>query len=123
MWLHSTLCTYVRISRIPRTVHDTITLTELRQQLFVLADRVIETGEPLVIERRGVRLRLARDDASENQVGRLAKLRPRAQSVVIGAPLDPHESPARWDGAALPKVAEPAAPRWSSKRKAGKPHA
>ncbi len=76
----------------------TISITELRQRLFQLADRVVETGEPLVIERRGVRLKLVREDAAGPKGSRMAKLVPRKQSVVIGPPLDPHESPAEWGG-------------------------
>lgn len=84
-----------------------ISLTELRQRLFQLADRVAETGEPLVIVRNGVRLKLIREDGpSERSGGRLARLVKR--NVVVGPPLDPHESPAEWSGEAL-KVAEPAA--------------
>lgn len=85
-----------------------ISITELRQRLFQLADHVAATGEPLVIERRGVCLRLVRDDAAPQAGGRLARLTPRRQSVVVGPPLDPHESPAQWVPA-WPKVAEPGA--------------
>ena len=69
-----------------------ISLTELRQRLFQLADHVADTGEPLVIVRNGVRLKLVREDAS----------------VVVGPPLDPRESPAEWSGESS-KVAEPKA--------------
>jgi len=82
----------------------TITLTELRQRLFQLADHVAATGEPLVIMRNGVRLRLIREDAVPESPGRLSRLVKR--SIVIGAPLDPHESPAEWSGD-VSKVAEP----------------
>lgn len=90
-----------------------ISITELRQNLFQLADQVAETGEPLLIERRGVRLQLVREEAAAaKQGGRLSRLVPREQSVVIGPPLDPHESPAEWSGELYPKgypqVAEPA---------------
>jgi antitoxin (DNA-binding transcriptional repressor) of toxin-antitoxin stability system len=71
----------------------TISLTELRQRLFQLADHVVDTGEPLVVTRRGVRLRLVREDAVPEK-GRLANLKPR--HAVIGPPLDPQESPALW---------------------------
>lgn len=81
---------------------SSISLTELRQRLFQLADRVAETGEPLVIVRNGVRLRLVREDL-ETGGGRLTRLVKR--SVVVGAPLDPHESPAAWSGDVL-RVAE-----------------
>jgi hypothetical protein len=83
-----------------------ISLTELRQRLFQLADHVADTGEPLVIVRNGVRLNLVREDAKAEGRGRLARLVKR--SVVIGPPLDPHESPAEWSGASS-KVAEPKA--------------
>jgi hypothetical protein len=81
-----------------------VSLTELRQRLFQLADHVVETGEPLVIVRNGVRLRLVREDAIAEGPGRLARLIKR--DVVIGPPLDPQESPAQWSEAAF-QVAEP----------------
>ena len=85
-----------------------ISLTELRQRLFELADRVAESGEPLVIVRNGVRLRLIREEATVAQTkGRLARLVER--DIVIGPPLDPHESPAEWSGELL-RVAEPPKP-------------
>ena len=101
-----------------------ISITELRQRLFQLADRVAETGEPLLIERRGVRLRLVRDDdTTAKKGGRLSRL--VRQDIVVGPPLDPHESPAEWSGELYPKgflrVAEPppgAAPQ--SKKKASR---
>lgn len=91
-----------------------ISITELRQRLFQLADKVVETGEPLLIERRGVRLRLVRDEPDQKQGGRLARLKQRRQSVVVGPALDPHESPAQW-APAWPKVAEPDA-RYAERR-------
>jgi len=97
-------------------VGSTISLTELRQRLFQLADRVAETGEPLLIVRNGVRLRLVREDA-EASGGRLAKLVKR--SVVVGAPLDPHESPAEWTGDIL-RIAEKATKYVARKRSRAK---
>jgi len=90
-----------------------ISLTELRQRLFQLADHVADTGEPLVIMRNGVRLKLVREDAKAEGPGRLARLVKR--SVVVGPPLDPHESPAEWSGESF-KVAEPKADYRAPKR-------
>ena len=90
-----------------------ISLTELRQRLFQLADHVANTGEPLVIMRNGVRLKLVRDDVRAEGPGRLARLVKR--SVVVGPPLDPHESPAEWSGESF-KVAEPKAGYRARKR-------
>ncbi|TAN04406.1 MAG: type II toxin-antitoxin system Phd/YefM family antitoxin [Rhodanobacteraceae bacterium] len=114
--------TYVRTHRL-LAMSAIISITELRQRLFQLADRVVETGEPLVIERRGVRLQLVREDAIAPKGGRLSRLVPRKQSVVVGPPLDPHESPAEWNGELYPgefetKVAEPLPSAWP---KPGKP--
>ncbi|MGH8172983.1 MAG: type II toxin-antitoxin system Phd/YefM family antitoxin [Rhodanobacteraceae bacterium] len=83
---------------------DTITVTELRQRLFQLADHVAATGEPLVIVRNGVRLKLIREEEAPQAIGRLSRLVQR--SIVIGPPLDPHESPAEWTGL-VDQVAEP----------------
>ncbi|MBK7146708.1 MAG: type II toxin-antitoxin system Phd/YefM family antitoxin [Xanthomonadales bacterium] len=80
-----------------------LSLTELRQRLFELADRVLETGEAIIITRRGRKLRIVRDDEASTPYSRLAKL--RLQELEIGPPLDPHESPARWSE--LDRVAEP----------------
>jgi hypothetical protein len=85
-------------------VEASISLTELRQRLFELADRVAESGEPLVIVRNGVRLKLIREPAAAEKGGRLARL--VARDIVIGPPLDPHESPSEWTGEHL-RVAEP----------------
>jgi antitoxin (DNA-binding transcriptional repressor) of toxin-antitoxin stability system len=85
-------------------MNASISLTELRQRLFELADRVVESGEPLVIVRNGVRLRLVREEpVAAEKKGRLARLVER--DIVIGPPLDPHESPAEWSE--LLHVAEP----------------
>lgn len=87
-----------------------LSLTELRTNLFALADHVVESGEPLLIERRGVRLRLVRED-TQVESGRLSRLVP--QSLTVGAPLSPNESPAVWPGVdfsfPISKVAEPLA--------------
>lgn len=96
---------------------SSISLTELRQRLFELADRVAVSGEPLVIMRNGVRLRLIRDEpAASKKTGRLSRLVER--SVVIGPPLDPRESPAEWTGD-LQHVAEPAAAYAAKKPRRG----
>lgn len=76
----------------------TISLTQMRAQLFALADQVVATGEPLIILRNGVRLRLVREDAVPARTSRLRKLVRR--DAVLGAPLLPSESPAQWTGAA-----------------------
>ena len=83
-----------------------VSLTELRQRLFKLADHVAETGEPLVILRNGVRLRLVRDETAEDG-GRLSRLVP--QTAVVGAPLAPDESPAVWSTEPGLKAAESSA--------------
>lgn len=83
-----------------------LTLTELRQRLFKLADQVIDSGEPLIIERRGVRLKLMREDAPASS-SRLKKLVVR--ELVVGEPLRPDESPAVWTESHSPRAAEPRA--------------
>jgi hypothetical protein len=96
----------------------TVSLTELRQRLFELADQVVDTGEPLIVLRRGVRLRLVREDAAGMQGGRLARLKP--QSVVVGPPLQPDESPSAWGPDSALRVAEPSRPWPRTSRKRSK---
>lgn len=73
-----------------------ISLSDMRTRLFKLADQVVATGEPLLIERKGVRLRLIRDDSPTIVRSRLAQLTERV--AVVGEPLSPEESPALWSG-------------------------
>jgi prevent-host-death family protein len=80
-----------------------ISLTELRQRLFQLADQVVDTGQPLIVTRRGVTLRLVREDVVPVE-GFLSRLKKRR--AVIGPPLDPHESPAQWSEESLRRVME-----------------
>jgi hypothetical protein len=89
----------------------TVSLTELRQRLFQLADQVVDTGEPVLIVRHGVRLQLVREGTPAEAGGRLARL--VRQTAMIGSPLAPDESPSSWNADALVKVAE-AAPPWVS---------
>jgi hypothetical protein len=56
------------------------TLTALREKLFEVADRVIETGVPVAIERRGKTLLLT----PQAPAPRLARLRRR--KLIRGAP-------------------------------------
>jgi antitoxin (DNA-binding transcriptional repressor) of toxin-antitoxin stability system len=46
--------------------------SELRQNIYRILDRVLETGEPVIIERKGRLLRIVTDEPP----GRLASLRP-----------------------------------------------
>lgn len=59
---------------------EKLTLTTLRHQLFEVADRVLETGVPVAIERRGKTLLLA----PQAVVPRLARLKRR--KLVKGGP-------------------------------------
>jgi antitoxin (DNA-binding transcriptional repressor) of toxin-antitoxin stability system len=86
-----------------------VSLTELRQRLFQLADRVVETGEPRIVLRHGVRLRLIRDESAVQSGGRRARL--KTQKLWVGAPLQPHESPAQWTELSQLQVAEPSPER------------
>lgn len=95
-----------------------VSLTELRQQLFKLADQVVDTGVPLLIERRGVRLKLVRDDGPAAG-GRLQRLKP--QSLVQGAPLALDESPALWSELPPAKVAQKATAYPTARKSARKP--
>ena len=60
-----------------------ITPSQLRADIYNLIDRVIETGEPLEIERRGVLVRLV----PPREVGWLERL-PRRDDVIVGDPED-----------------------------------
>jgi antitoxin (DNA-binding transcriptional repressor) of toxin-antitoxin stability system len=46
-----------------------LTLTALRKNLFQVADQVLATGEPVIIERHGRRLALVAESAQEADSG------------------------------------------------------
>lgn len=43
---------------------ETLTPSRLRQNLYRILDRVLETGKPAKISRRGKRLRIVRDEGA-----------------------------------------------------------
>lgn len=51
----------------------TTTATDLRSHLFGILDSVITSGEPVYLERKGVRIRISRDDGGS----RLLRLKKR----------------------------------------------
>jgi hypothetical protein len=64
---------------------EKITLTTLRQRLFQVADRVLHTGVPVAIERRGKRLLLAPERVTTSRIANLKRrklIRGDAESLV-----------------------------------------
>lgn len=61
----------------------TVTASQLRQDIYRLLDRVLETGEPLEISRKGRTLRLVREDPAS----RFDVMRTNAE-LVVGDPAD-----------------------------------
>jgi prevent-host-death family protein len=59
-----------------------ISLTTLRQQLFKVVDRIIKTGVPVEISRRGHKLRIVR----VVKTSKLARLTPH--NAIVGNPED-----------------------------------
>jgi len=59
-----------------------ITLTTLRQQLFKAVDRVITTGIPLVITRKGHRLKIVLDEP-KSKLSNISK-----HDCIVGEPED-----------------------------------
>jgi hypothetical protein len=57
-----------------------ITASELRMSVYRLLDQVVETGQPLIVERKGKRLRIVQD----NSAGRLRRLTKR--KCIVGDP-------------------------------------
>lgn len=72
--------TYVRRTVVDMTAP--ITPSQLRQDIYRLMDQVLETGEPLEIERKGRRLRLVADEPDRD---RLSRIRPVAD-LIVGDP-------------------------------------
>lgn len=64
---------------------DAVTPSQMRQDIYRLIDRVLETGEPLVIKRRDRTLRLIPDDLPPDR--RLARIRTNP-NLVVGDPND-----------------------------------
>ena len=55
-----------------------LTASQLRANVYVLLDKVLETGKPLLIERKGKRLRIV----PEERVSKLSRLVERSDFIV-----------------------------------------
>jgi hypothetical protein len=80
----------------------TITLTRLRRELFTVADTVLATGVPVVIERNGQRLRLIADSVKpKKKKSKLDNLVPHPEAMVYPDELLPSawelEGKAEWE--------------------------
>jgi len=75
------LDTYVR--HIVALMNAPVTPSQLRQDVYRLIDRVLETGQPLEIRRRGQRLRLVPDAP----VDRLSRIQVNPD-LIVGDPED-----------------------------------
>lgn len=60
-----------------------MTASKLRQDIYRILDQVLETGEPVIVERNGRRLRIIADEAP-SRLGTLV----RRPDVVIGDSAD-----------------------------------
>lgn len=65
----------------------TITASQLRQDVYQLLDRVLETGEPLAITRKHRRLLITRAPMTPPSGDKLAHL-PAHPDYIVGAPED-----------------------------------
>lgn len=64
---------------------EPVTPSQMRQDIYRLIDRVLETGEPLTIKRHDRTLRLVPDDPPPG--GRLGRIRTNPD-VIVGDPED-----------------------------------
>ncbi|PAS99859.1 MAG: hypothetical protein BSR46_05945 [Candidatus Dactylopiibacterium carminicum] len=62
---------------------ESVSLTTLRQNIFQIADQVLATGEPVVIERHGQRLVLAPEKPPRLRVEELPR-----RYAIVGDPED-----------------------------------
>ena len=60
----------------------TVTASSLRGDIYRLLDSVVETGEPLVVKRKGQQLRVSRED-QPSKLSRLVK-----HECIVGDPED-----------------------------------
>lgn len=56
-----------------------MTASKLRQDIYRILDQVLETGEPVIVERRGKRIRIAAEE-TPSRIGSLV----RRPDVVVG---------------------------------------
>lgn len=66
----------------------TISITELRANIYNVVDTIIETGEPVEIERHGIKLRIITVDTQLSlKKDKLSRLIPR-KDIMVGDPND-----------------------------------
>lgn len=64
-----------------------MTASKLRQDIYRVLDHVLATGEPVVIERHGRRLRIVAEDNADERGDKLQRLVHRPEAI-IGDPDD-----------------------------------
>jgi hypothetical protein len=62
---------------------EPLSLTALRKRLFEVVDRVLDTGVPAVVERRGRRVLIVAEDRTGSRLARL-----RRRQGIVGDPDD-----------------------------------
>jgi antitoxin (DNA-binding transcriptional repressor) of toxin-antitoxin stability system len=70
------------------------TATDLRAHLYEVLDHVVLTGEPVIIERKGVELCLARKPQAKRKSKRVKKL----ANLIVGDPDDLIHMEWPWSG-------------------------
>lgn len=66
-----------------------MTITGLREDIYNTIDRVIETGVPVVVERKGKKVKIVpeTEHVSENIFKKLSRLKPH-NNAIVGDPED-----------------------------------
>lgn len=67
-----------------------ISVTKLRKELFKVMDQVANSGQPVFVERNGVRIKISRDE--ENKLSKIERMRNYKGPSVLKVPIEEIEN-------------------------------
>ena len=78
-----------------------VSVTKLRKELFKLMDQIAQSGEPVFVERNGIKIKISRDESSE--ISKFDRIKEFQGESVLKCPIEEIEN-IEWDSVWEPHI-------------------
>ena len=78
-----------------------VSVTKLRKELFKLMDQIAQSGEPVFVDRNGIRIKISRDESSE--ISKFDRIKEFQGESVLKCPIEEIEN-IEWDSVWEPHI-------------------
>lgn len=78
-----------------------VSVTKLRKELFKLMDQIAQSGEPVFVDRNGIRIKISRDESSE--ISKFDRIKKFHGESVLKCPIEEIEN-IEWDSVWEPHI-------------------